>query len=72
MDGGSFSLNSKVWIKAKCQNYMLSKSQEAEAYITHPILGKHLVEITKALLEHQEISIVDIFRTPDDNNSIPA
>ena len=39
---------------------------EATAYIQHPILGKHLIEITKALLNIEGKSVSDIFGYPDD------
>jgi uncharacterized protein (DUF1810 family) len=39
---------------------------EATAYLQHPTLGKHLVEITKALLAIKGKSAFDIFGYPDD------
>jgi uncharacterized protein (DUF1810 family) len=39
---------------------------EATAYLQHPILGKHLKEITKALLTIEGKSASDIFGYPDD------
>lgn len=39
---------------------------EATAYLQHPTLGKHLVEITKALLAINGRSASDIFGYPDD------
>lgn len=39
---------------------------EATAYVQHPILGKHLIEITKALLTIEGKSASDIFGYPDD------
>jgi len=39
---------------------------EATAYVQHPILGKHLIEITKALLTIEGKSVSDIFGYPDD------
>jgi uncharacterized protein (DUF1810 family) len=39
---------------------------EAAAYVQHPILGKHLIEITKALLTIEGKSASDIFGYPDD------
>lgn len=39
---------------------------EAEAYLQHPTLGKHLIEITKALLAIKGKSASDIFGYPDD------
>jgi len=39
---------------------------EATAYLQHPILGKHLIEITTALLEIKGKTATDIFGYPDD------
>jgi len=39
---------------------------EATAYLQHPTLGKHLIEITKALLAVHGKSASDIFGYPDD------
>ena len=39
---------------------------EAIAYLQHPTLGKHLIEITKALLAIKGKSASDIFGNPDD------
>ena len=41
--------------------YGISGYDEAEAYLNHPVLGNRLREVTKGLLAHQEIAIVDIF-----------
>jgi len=39
---------------------------EATAYLQHPTLGRHLIEITKALLSINGQSASDIFGYPDD------
>jgi uncharacterized protein (DUF1810 family) len=39
---------------------------EATAYLQHPILGKHLLEITEAVLAINGKSASDIFGYPDD------
>jgi len=39
---------------------------EATAYLQHPTLGRHLIEITKALLAIKGKSASDIFGYPDD------
>jgi uncharacterized protein (DUF1810 family) len=39
---------------------------EAKAYLAHPILGRRLIEISKALLEHPGNSATEIMGTPDD------
>lgn len=36
--------------------YGISNRQEAKVYLSHPILGKRLREITEALLEHSDKS----------------
>jgi len=40
--------------------------EEATAYLQHPILGKHLVEISKAVVAVPGKSASDIFGYPDD------
>jgi len=46
--------------------YGIENKQEAAAYLRHPILGKHLLEITSALLEIEEKTARQILGTPDD------
>lgn len=46
--------------------YALKDVHEAEAYLQHPILGKHLLEISAALLEIKDKSATAILGTPDD------
>ena len=41
--------------------YGISGYDEAEAYLKHPILGERLRTITKALLAHTDMDVVDIF-----------
>ena len=40
--------------------YVLDGIEEARAYYGHPVLRERLIEITTALLEHQDNSAVDI------------
>lgn len=40
--------------------YGLSGYDEAEAYLNHPVLGSRLREITQELLQHKELTAVDI------------
>jgi uncharacterized protein (DUF1810 family) len=40
--------------------------EEAARYLDHPVLGKHLVEISTALLEINGKSALQILDTPDD------
>jgi uncharacterized protein (DUF1810 family) len=39
---------------------------EAEAYITHPVLGARLIECTNAVYASANISLRDLFGYPDD------
>lgn len=41
--------------------YGISGHDEAKAYLNHPILGERLRRITKALLEHKDLSLNTIF-----------
>lgn len=40
--------------------YGLSGYDEAEAYLNHPVLGSRLREITQELLQHKELTAVEI------------
>ena len=40
--------------------YGLDGIEEAKAYLNHPVLSARLVEITAALLQHQDIPIEDL------------
>lgn len=46
--------------------YGIKDINEATAYLQHPILGKHLVEIAEAVLNLNEKTAIQIFGTPDD------
>jgi uncharacterized protein (DUF1810 family) len=46
--------------------YGVSSTQEAEAYLTHPILGSRLRQITQIVLLVEGRSIKQIFGAPDD------
>jgi uncharacterized protein (DUF1810 family) len=46
--------------------YAIKSLDEATAYFHHPVLGKHLVEISSQLLDVNGKEAVDIFGTPDD------
>lgn len=43
------------------QYYGISGRGEAKAYLEHPVLGARLREITKALLDRQDVSVQDVF-----------
>jgi len=46
--------------------YGINGPEEAVAYITHPVLGRHLIDITTELLQTQGKTATDIFGAPDD------
>lgn len=46
--------------------YGIADLEEAEAYLAHPVLGKHLIEISEALLQINDKTVTEIFGTPDD------
>ena len=46
--------------------YGITDLDEAEAYLLHPILGRHLIEISKVLLSLENKTAAQIFGSPDD------
>jgi uncharacterized protein (DUF1810 family) len=46
--------------------YGIADLNEAEAYLAHPVLGRHLIEISEALLTVDDKTATEIFGTPDD------
>ena len=48
------------------QFYGIENLKEAEEYLAHPVLGKHLVAISEALLEIDGKTANEIFGSPDD------
>jgi uncharacterized protein (DUF1810 family) len=48
------------------RKYALSSTQEAEAYLSHPILGQRLRECTELVNRIEGSSIGEIFGYPDD------
>jgi len=46
--------------------YGINSLDEATAYLEHPVLRKHLVEISTAVLHVKDKSAADIFGSPDD------
>jgi len=46
--------------------YAIKDLQEAEAYLSHPVLGERLIQISNALLELAEDDANKIFGSPDD------
>jgi len=48
------------------QHYTLANLEEATEYLAHPVLGKHLIQISQILLEIENKTVGEIFGTPDD------
>ncbi|AOG10784.1 DUF1810 domain-containing protein [Agrobacterium sp. RAC06] len=48
------------------QRFALRSLDEARAYLAHAILGERLRTVTRAVLAHQDRSLVEIFGQPDD------
>ena len=48
------------------QYYAIQNRTEAEEYLSHPVLGKRLVEISEALLEIENDDASEVFGYPDD------
>ena len=46
--------------------YEIKDREEAEAYLAHPILGARLIEISRAMLQIQNRTALQILGTPDD------
>jgi len=46
--------------------YAIQDLGEATAYLSHPVLGKHLIEIAQALLDIEGKTANEIFGSPDD------
>lgn len=47
------------------QFYGIKDLAEAEQYLSHPVLGKHLIEISAALLQLKDKTALQIFGHPD-------
>ncbi len=47
------------------QYYAISSTEEAQAYLNHPVLRCHLIEISEALLSHKDKSASEIFGGTD-------
>ncbi len=48
------------------RRYSIKSSEEARQYLNHPVLGKRLVECTKAVIALNDRSLSEIFGYPDD------
>src|SRR5437868_9582453 len=58
IDGLGFSSTSK--------RYAIKSAAEAEAYLSHPVLGPRLVECAEAALRVEGRSALEIFGSPDE------
>jgi uncharacterized protein (DUF1810 family) len=47
-------------------HYAIKSREEAEAYLSHPILGRRLVECAEAVLQIRDRSALELFSSPDD------
>jgi uncharacterized protein (DUF1810 family) len=47
-------------------HYAIKSTEEAEAYLAHPVLGRRLVECAEAVLQIHGRSAHEIFGSPDD------
>jgi len=48
------------------KKYAIKSVLEAQAYLSHPVLGKRLIECTRLVLELNDKTANEIFGTPDD------
>ena len=48
------------------QFYGIEDLSQATAYLQHPILGQHLIEVCSAVLQIKRQTAAEIFGTPDD------
>ncbi|MDR2655847.1 MAG: DUF1810 domain-containing protein [Oscillospiraceae bacterium] len=57
---------SGLGVSSTSRFYAISGLEEAAAYLAHPVLGKRLVEISKALLDLDGGDAAEVFGRPDD------
>jgi uncharacterized protein (DUF1810 family) len=48
------------------RTYAIGSSDEAAAYLAHPVLGPRLRECARLVASHRDLAIGDIFDSPDD------
>jgi len=48
------------------KHYAINSLTEAEAYLAHPVLGEHLIEISTALLKLKTNNATQVMGSPDD------
>ena len=46
--------------------YGIANLEEAKSYMAHPVLSRHLIEISEALLKIENKTATEILGTPDD------
>ncbi|HET6387961.1 DUF1810 domain-containing protein [Hyphomicrobium sp.] len=47
------------------QTYGIGSYEEAQAYVSHPVLGPRLAHATALMLEHRDKALIDILGAPD-------
>lgn len=50
---------------ATARHFGIASAAEARAYLAHPSLGTRLMECTRAVLKHPELSLQEMFGTVD-------
>ena len=58
-----FPQEAHLGVSAQSKYYGISGTEEAQAYMAHPVLGSHYLECVDALLEHRRRPIVEIMGT---------
>ena len=53
-------------VSSTSKRYSIKSVAEAEAYLSHPVLGPRLVECAEAALRVEGLSALEIFGSPDD------
>ena len=51
---------------ANARHYAIRSIDEAEAYLSHPVLGPRLLECADAVVNLEGLSVADVFGSPDD------
>lgn len=47
------------------EHYALENIEQAKSYLTHPILGKRIIECAQLLVQHPNKTALEIFGSPD-------
>ncbi len=48
------------------ERYAIGSLAEAQEYVAHPVLGPRLLECARAVLQHPELTALQIMGSPDD------